>query len=109
MPHADPFLLPIAALLAAVGLTEIYRINPHDAFYQGLWVVIGVALFAVTLFLLRRDYRRLESYKYLFGLSAVALLALPALPGIGKTVNGARLWVDVGRLQLQPGELAKIA
>jgi cell division protein FtsW (lipid II flippase) len=49
-----------------------------------------------------------ESYKYLFGISAVALLALPALPAIGKTVNGARLWVDVGPVQFQPGELAKI-
>ena len=34
---------------------------------------------------------------------------LPALPGIGTTINGARLWVKVGPLQFQPGELAKIA
>ena len=33
---------------------------------------------------------------------------LPALPGIGATVNGARLWVRVGSFQFQPGELAKI-
>jgi cell division protein FtsW (lipid II flippase) len=57
---------------------------------------------------LRRDYRRLESYKYLFGVSAVVLLALPALPVVGRTVNGARLWVDIGPLQFQPGELAKV-
>ena len=50
----------------------------------------------------------LETYKYLFGLGAIVLLALPALPGIGKTVNGARLWVELGPLQFQPGELAKI-
>ena len=36
------------------------------------------------------------------------LLFLPRLPGIGETVNGARLWVHVGPLQFQPGELAKI-
>ena len=57
---------------------------------------------------LRRDYRVLEHYKYLFGLGAIALLFLPLLPGIGATVNGARLWVHVGALQFQPGELAKI-
>ena len=51
----------------------------------------------------------LENYKYLFGLGAIALLVLPALPGIGTTVNGARLWVHVGPLQFQPGEFAKIA
>jgi cell division protein FtsW (lipid II flippase) len=108
VPHADPYLLPLAALLTAIGVTEIYRLDPNDAFRQGLWVVIGVALFSATLFALRRDYRRLEAYRYLFGLGALVLLLLPALPGIGRTVNGANLWVGVGDFQFQPGELAKI-
>jgi cell division protein FtsW (lipid II flippase) len=108
VPHADPYLLPMAGLLTAVGLTEIYRLNTDDAFRQGLWVVVGVAIFSASLIALRRDYRRLESYKYLFGLASLFLLALPALPGIGATVNGARLWVRVGSFQFQPGELAKI-
>ena len=108
VPHADPYLLPMAGLLTAIGVTEIYRLEPANAFRQGLWVVIGVAFFALTLWLLRRDYRRLEGYKYLFGLSAIALLALPAVPLIGLTRNGARLWVDLGPIQFQPGELAKI-
>jgi len=38
----------------------------------------------------------------------VALLLLPSVPGIGERVNGVRLWVDIGPLQFQPGELAKI-
>jgi cell division protein FtsW (lipid II flippase) len=109
VPDSDPYLLPMAALLTAVGLTEIYRLNPTDALRQGLWVVIGVAAFAATLIVLRRDIRLLESYKYLFGLSALVLLFLPALPLIGQTVNGARLWVRLGPLQFQPGELGKIA
>jgi cell division protein FtsW (lipid II flippase) len=108
VPNADPYLLPMAGLLTAIGITEIYRIHPDDAFRQGTWVALGVALFAGTLLALRRDYRRLESYKYLCGLGAVALLALPALPGIGETVNGARLWIRVGSIQFQPGEVAKI-
>jgi cell division protein FtsW (lipid II flippase) len=108
VPFADPYLLPIAGLLTAIGLTEIYRLNPTDAFRQGIWIVVAVALFAATLFLLRHDYRRLETYKYLFGISAIALLLLPILPLLGLTVNGARLWVHVGSLRFQPGELAKI-
>ena len=47
--------------------------------------------------MLRRDYRVLEQYKYLFGLGAIVLLVLPALPVIGRTVNGARLWVGSAR------------
>jgi cell division protein FtsW (lipid II flippase) len=108
VPNADPYLLPMAGLLTAVGVTEIYRLGPGDAFKQGLWIVIGVALFAVTLFKLRRDYRVLEQVKYLFGITAIVLLFLPRLPGIGTTVNGARLWVHVGAFTFQPGELAKI-
>jgi cell division protein FtsW (lipid II flippase) len=108
VPFADPYLLPIAGLLAAVGLTEIYRLEPDDAFKQGVWIVVAVALFSLTLFLLRYDYRQLETYKYLFGLTAIALLLLPILPVLGLTVNGARLWVHFGSLRFQPGEIAKI-
>jgi len=108
VPNADPYLLPMAGLLTAVGVTEIYRLGPDDAFKQGLWIVIGVALFALTLFGLRRDYRVLESYKYIFGIGAILLLFTPQLPVLGTTVNGARLWVRIGPLAFQPGELAKI-
>jgi cell division protein FtsW (lipid II flippase) len=108
VPNADPYLLPLAGLMTAIGLTEIYRLGPSDAFKQGLWIVIGVLGFAAALVGLRRDYRVLESYKYLFGVGAIALLFLPRLPVIGLTVNGARLWVHVGGFTFQPGELAKI-
>src|SRR3954452_3264649 len=109
VPWADPYLLPLAGLLTAFGVTEIYRLGPSEAFRQGFWIVIGVAAFAATLLALRRDFRVLESYKYLFGLSAIGLLILPALPHFGTTINGARLWVKLGPLQFQPGELAKVA
>ncbi|MEN3341779.1 MAG: hypothetical protein V7644_1183 [Actinomycetota bacterium] len=68
-----------------------------------------MAVFAAALLALRRDYRLLENYKYLFGLGAIALLFMPLLPGLGETVNGARLWVHAGVLRFQPGELGKIA
>jgi cell division protein FtsW (lipid II flippase) len=66
-------------------------------------------VFTGALIWLRRDYRVLENYKYLFGLGAIALLFMPLLPGIGLRVNGARLWVHFGSLRFQPGELGKIA
>jgi cell division protein FtsW (lipid II flippase) len=109
VPLADPYLLPMAALLTAIGVTEIYRLGPSNAFRQGLWVVIGVAVFAATLFWLRHDYRVLERYKYVFGVTAIFLLFLPLAPVIGESINGSRLWVHVGSLQFQPGELGKIS
>jgi cell division protein FtsW (lipid II flippase) len=108
VPNADPYLLPMAGLLTAVGVTEIYRLGNADAFRQGLWIVIGVGLFALALWGLRRDYRVLEQYKYLFGIGAIALLFLPRFPGLGTSVNGARLWVHVGSFRFQPGEFSKI-
>jgi cell division protein FtsW (lipid II flippase) len=108
VPWADPYVLPLAGLLSAIGVTEIYRLNPQDALHQSTWIVIGLIAFAATLVLLRRDYRRLESYKYVCGLAALFLLVLPALPKLGQRVNGARLWIHVGGLQIQPGEFAKI-
>jgi cell division protein FtsW (lipid II flippase) len=108
VPDGDPYLLPMAGLLTGIGLTEIYRLDEEDAFRQGLWIICGLAAFGATLVLLRRDYRRLEGYKYLLGLGAIALLVLPVVPRIGETVNGARLWVNVGPIHFQPGELAKI-
>jgi len=88
VPNADPYLLPMAGLLTAFGLTEIYRLGPDDAFKQGLWIVFGLALFAAALIGLRRDYRALESFKYLFGLGAIALLFLPRLPASARRSTG---------------------
>ena len=107
LPAADPYLLAITGLLTAIGITMIYRIEPDRAFRQGIWVVVGVVLLtAVVLFL--HDHRRLDTVKYTVGVAAIVLLALPAVPGLGATVNGATLWVQVGPITFQPGEFAKV-
>ncbi len=108
VPYADGALLPLTAVLTAFGLASIYRLDADDGGRQALWVAVGVAALCGTLIWLRHDYRILESYRYLFGVAAIGLLLLPSVPGIGERVNGVRLWVDVGPLQFQPGELAKI-
>ncbi len=108
VPHADPTLLPLAALICAIGLTFVYRVDPVDGRKQVVWVALGIVVFCAVLLLLRWDYRVLEKYKYLFGLSAVILLMLPSVPALGQRINGARLWVHIGPLQFQPGEVAKI-
>jgi cell division protein FtsW (lipid II flippase) len=107
LPNADPYLLPLAGLLSAIGVTMIYRIEPDKAFRQGLWIVVGLVVFA-ALVLFLRDHRALDRVKYILGLTALGLLALPAIPGLGRTINGATLWVGVGDLVFQPGEFAKV-
>src|SRR5947207_673081 len=82
VPRADPTLLPLAALLTAIGLTVNYRLDPTDGKKQAVWVGVGLLAFAATLVALRFDYRILEQYRYLFGVPAIGLLLLPSLPGL---------------------------
>jgi len=108
LPEADPYLFPLAALLAAFGLVVIYRIDAELAREQAQWFVIGLALFCATVVFLR-DHHVLERYRYLIAAAGIALLVMPRLPGIGSQVNGAFLAVKVGPVQFQPAEFAKIA
>src|SRR5213079_624559 len=48
LPNADPYLFPLAALLAAFGLVMIYRIDPKLARQQAEWFVVGLVLFCAT-------------------------------------------------------------
>ena len=107
LPHADPYLFPLCALLAAIGLVVVYRIDEALARQQAGWFVAGIALFALTVLLLR-DVRVLERYRYIIAALGIGLLMLPRLPGIGAQVNGAYLGVDIGPLSFQPTEFAKI-
>ena len=108
LPYADPYLFPLFAVLACFGLVMIYRIDDTLAREQAQWFVIGLALFAATIILLR-DYRVLERYRYTVAAVGIGLLLLPRLPGIGQQVNGAYLGVKLGPLTFQPAEFAKIA
>jgi peptidoglycan glycosyltransferase len=117
-PTASPYLFPIVAFLAAVGFTEIYRLDPDLAAIQRWSLLVGAGASALLLFLLRDEgVAVLRRYRYLFLAAAVVLLLLPLLPTDwsvlrGAEVNGSRLWVRLEildrTLSFQPGELAKV-
>ncbi len=109
LPDADPYIFPLAAVLASIGIVMVYRINPALARQQALWMVLGLVLFAATILLLRRDVAVLARYPYLIAAVGIGLTVLPRLPGIGQQVNGAYLDIHFGSLSFQPAELAKIA
>jgi len=116
-PYADPVMLPIVAALNGLGLAVIYRIDlakladSEDANVlardQLIWMTIGVVLFAAVLVLLR-DHRRLQAFTYTAGFAAIVLLLMPLLPVLGTEIRGARIWINVGPLSFQPGEIAKV-
>jgi cell division protein FtsW (lipid II flippase) len=106
-PRADPTLLPIAFILNGIGYFTISRLDRDLARVQAIWTAVGIGAFVLTLIVVRH-VRTLERYKYTFLLLGVAALLLPSFPGIGREINGARLWVRVGPVNFQPGEAAKV-
>ena len=63
LQDADPYLFPLVALLAAIGLVVIYRIDADLAQEQAQWFVVGLTFFCATIVLLR-DHHVLERYRY---------------------------------------------
>jgi cell division protein FtsW (lipid II flippase) len=108
LPHADPFVFPLVAVLACFGLVMVYRINGATmARDQAQWFVFGLVLFVGTV-LAFRDYRKLENYRYLIMIGSLVLLALPRIPHFGQQVNGAYLAVHFPGITFQPTEFAKV-
>jgi cell division protein FtsW (lipid II flippase) len=112
---ADPVLLPIATAINGIGLGMIHRLDVAEgrdfteslAPKQLVWSALGVVCCLVVLLVLP-DHRRLRRYTYTAMVVGLVLLLLPLVPGLGVTINGARIWINVGFSSFQPGELAKI-
>jgi len=105
-PSADAYLLPIVGVITALGMVTLYRINPLLAREQVLWLGVATAVFiGVVIFL--PDHHMLEHYRYLFGISAVALLVATVV--FGTDISGAKLWIRLpGGQTIQPSELTKV-
>jgi cell division protein FtsW (lipid II flippase) len=122
-PLADPLLLPIATVLTGLGLVMIERLDlaaargdgqavshhAHraDGVLQLVWMGLGVLVLTGVL-LACRDHSKLARYPYVLAMLGLTLLIMPALPLIGTTINGARLWLRVGPFTVQPAEFAKL-
>jgi len=111
VPDANAVVMPIVFLLNGIGYVMISRIdlgvNKHYAPLQAAWTAAGVAAYVITLFAVRRS-RDLDRYRYLLLAAGVMLLLLPLVPGLGVSIGGARLWIQLGSFEFQPVELAKI-
>jgi cell division protein FtsW (lipid II flippase) len=122
-PFADPLVLPCVALLNGLGLVMIHRLDlarvdralaagreaPVELVSRQIaWTAIGVALFVAVMWVVR-DHRTISRYAYTAGFGGLVLLALPGLlPSSISEVNGAKLWIRIGGVGIQPGEFAKI-
>ncbi|MGC8874612.1 MAG: FtsW/RodA/SpoVE family cell cycle protein, partial [Chloroflexia bacterium] len=121
--RGDQVLFPLSCFLGTVGVLFVKRLEPALAERygdigrrQGLWALLGVVVFLLTLLLTRRWTWRgsvlswdlfLKRYRYLVLLAG--LVPVLVTMRFGVEVNGARLWLRIGPLQFQPSELLKLA
>ena len=115
--RGDRALLLAVAALTALGLVMVFSASEvqgwlwfhNPAYYferQLMWLALGVILLFAGANL---DYHRLRPLAWPLGVVTVVLMVLVLLPHFGVEVNGARRWLRLGPLQMQPAELAKIA
>lgn len=115
-PYASQAILPCVLLLSAIGTMMIARIDnantalgkPSDvATRQLVWLATALVLSCVLIVCLH-DYRVLRRFSYVSMVVGIGLLLSPMIPGLGREIGGARIWIGIGSHSLQPGEFAKL-
>ncbi|WP_182353823.1 FtsW/RodA/SpoVE family cell cycle protein [Flaviflexus huanghaiensis] len=110
-PYADPVLFPAALALNGIGLGMIERIDiATDSSKwgsQAVFTLLGIALAVLTVITIR-DHRVLRRFTYTSLVIGAILLVLPLVPGLGREIYGARIWIYVAGFSFQPAEAAKI-
>ena len=92
---------------AAIAEADRYTGN-HPAYYlvrHGIFLAIGLSAAAVAFQIPMTTWERIAPWLFVAG---CVLLALVLIPGIGREVNGARRWLPLGVVNLQPSELMKL-
>jgi rod shape determining protein RodA len=104
--HVDWVLLTCTVLLGLIGLVLIHSTGANNGRLierQSLFVVLGIAAMVTTMSI---DYRNLLDNAVFIYAASVISLALVLV--IGNSHKGAQGWFDIGPLQLQPAEFAKL-
>ena len=115
--YASHIIFFCVLLLALTGITEIVRIDSEDRFLgsgptkagmnQIVWLILALVLCSCLAAALR-NYRILRKFTYTSMVIGLLLMFSPLVPGLGKTINGARIWIGFGSRTVQPAEFAKL-
>jgi cell division protein FtsW len=117
--HREKNTLPLVAhvmilcvgILLALGMVSLYSASmtlkgAQLVQQQLIWCGLGLAAATVCAAL---DYRRWRRWAVPLAIVATIGLLLVFVPGLGKTIKGARRWIQLGSVNFQPSELAKLA
>ena len=95
----------IAFFLCTMGMAAISAVVPKEAIKQLIAMALGLATFLFVGMSLR-DLERAKKIRYLAGIAGVGFLLITLL--FGKEYYGAKNWLEIGPLSLQPSELSKV-
>ncbi len=95
----------IAFFLSTMGMAAICTVVPSEAVKQLISLVLGVVIFLAVGWALR-DLERAKKMRYVA--AAAGVLFLLATLAFGRQINGAKNWIIIGGLSMQPSELSKI-
>lgn len=95
----------LAFFLCTLGAAAIATVKPGELGKQSAAVVLGVLMFLLIGWSLR-DLERAKRFRYLAVLAGVGFLVVTLL--FGKEYYGAKNWLVIGNLSLQPSELSKV-
>ncbi len=108
LPYADPYLFPLCALLAAIGLVMLFRIDDKLAFKQASIFVARRRLLLAATIVFVRDYHVLERYRYLIATVGILLLLAPGCRAPAPRSTAPTSRSTSGRSPSSRAELAKI-
>ncbi|QYK51624.1 MAG: FtsW/RodA/SpoVE family cell cycle protein [Anaerolineales bacterium] len=108
LPNRDPFIIPVAGLLAGWGLLTIWRLTFEFGLRQTAWLAVSCALFVLALRYRERILPLLRRYKYVWLLAGLLITALTFLFGTNPSGIGPDLWLGCCGLYFQPSELLKL-
>ena len=95
----------IAFFLCTMGMCAICTVVPGEALKQLVALVMGIFLFLMLGWCLR-DLERAKKVRYLAGVAGIGFLVITLL--FGQEYYGAKNWLVIGPLSLQPSELSKV-
>ncbi|MDB1941081.1 stage V sporulation protein E [Clostridium tertium] len=115
MKNIDYSLLCAIVVLLFIGIVMVYSSSSYYALYQDkvfnsefyftkeiVWTVVGIIGMVVTMSI---DYHIYKKWTPWLVIITIGLLVLVLF--LGADINGARRWIRLGGLSLQPSELAK--
>lgn len=111
----DRQLLVIVTFLVVIGILAIFSATAPKcqreglllittALKQGIYAFVGVI---AMVFFSKFDYKNLEKFNTKFLYIVIGLLLILQFTPLGVVINGAKRWINLGFMQLQPSELAK--